>query len=689
MADFLNIPGNIRQQYLPFVISKSGEKQIFTFKEKHRGKRNTAIIHPFSKHFSSLLANDSSFQYTHGPNGPTKVTYAQFLDEIPSVQIREYFPDAKLTQTFKWFSYLRKGFEHGISDLNSLNLSISALKDKGEELWKKLQDAMRDLTSANAPLLKKIVGNLSEYYRDAGYNIGDDDGFAVLFLPFLLYYRMTTTTTNNIYEIPYSLRNPVMRSDGTYGWSGGNQSDFGLVDKVIGGNAAGAGTNTASNSIERLLLGNTVKINIMPSFQPTNEIHTESIEISIDLINDSEEAAVNNFLLCHTIFGNSRWLQYGFVQAGSCLYDVKLPGANRYFMCSANLTCTAKGAFRSPSGSVLQDILNHAQTTNTVGTVISKLASGNRDEQELYDAVLKSEIKSMLERAKYFESNTARSMRAKKAAANQSKMRAAKAANTSNEAKATKTLTESSAAPKPEESVTSIFTVDKDIKDLQSKIKDATETKSTVSKLKGEIESLEEEFRKQNEIRISEKSTSEDKTAAENRQRQLALETMDKMQSLTAIVTEHSIVGDSTRLTEKIELLDNSDIDDVVFAMIEEDPVSTVASAVEDQTNQEMDIVIRKNEEELEILKKIDSQVTAMGGLFSGTVSVEKLKPLIKIPDVYSIKMVFSPLLPDNFNNYLFGYRADALDPIEDYGYGYVNEKGIFEDLVDNLEKNL
>ena len=388
MPDFLSIPGNIRQQYMPFTIEGPGQRQLFSFKPKRLEKKPcpTAIVHPFSKHFSTLLGSDSSIQYTHGPDGHSKVEYEDFLDLIPAIQIREYMPDAKLTQTFKWFSYFKKGFDAGLQNIDSKSFNLENIKSTMETVMKNIGDTMKELTSGSAPKLREVVGGLAYMYQDMGYNIGEDNGFAVLFLPFLLYYRLTTTHTNNIYEIPYSMQNEIMKSDGTYGWSGSNQSDFGLVDAGI--------KKVGENPIARLLLGNTIKVNMMPSFQPTGEAHGESFSITIDLVNDSAEAAINNFLMCHTLFGNNRWLQYGFVQAGASLYDIKLPGANRYFMCSGQFSCKGKGAFRTPHDEICQAIADSAHPKTTFKDYLGTKENSDL-KQKMIDASTNNKVKAI------------------------------------------------------------------------------------------------------------------------------------------------------------------------------------------------------------------------------------------------------------------------------------------------------
>jgi len=53
-----------------------------------------------------------------------------------------------------------------------------------------------------------------------------------------------------------------------------------------------------------------------------------------------------------------------------------------------------------------------------------------------------------------------------------------------------------------------------------------------------------------------------------------------------------------------------------------------------------------------------------------------KWSRLIRIPDIYRLKLNFTTLIPMNFNNYLYGYSQN-LDMVE-----YMNNHGIHQDSV-------
>lgn len=758
MPDFLSIPGNIRQQYMPFTISGPGKRQVFSFKDvDKKGYPNARQIHPFSKWAETLILNDSGVQYTHGPNGEKKVKFDEFLDEIPALQIREYVPDAKLTQTFKWFSYFKKGFDAGLQNLDDKAFTFAGMKEAIKTVMDNIGKKMKELTSGDAPLLAEVVGGLAHLYQDKGYNIGSDNGFAVLFLPFIMYYRLTTTHTNNVYEIPYSMQNEIMKSDGTYGWSGGNQSDFGLMDKAIAA--------VGENPITKLLLGNTVKVNMMPSFQPTGEARGESFTINIDLINDSDEAAINNFLMCHTLFGNNRWLQYGFVQAGASLYDVKLPGANRYFMCSGQFSCKGKGAFRTPSATVCDAIKNCAHPKKTfVGFINSP------DQSNLKNAMVTSRATQIAEKAATEGSlametqNTPTGTKLNKrvmpgliTSGIQFGMLANKAAATYNAAVAatipllrseqktaadiraearviSKATSRDLPTAKKMEHFADLNTELASRKDTLDKAIDATNKAKQIvpnaeKKLERAVDSVCQTENGKSYYNAYVKEIDADKIKTSATEAQILadknwrdaeteywlhpddpevkeryekaseeLEAADKALAeatrAEAIANEkYSQAYDALSIEEKA-LADNMEITALELQRATETAPSEIQAAEQAESIARNDVKFQQDkvneykEEVIEALRpEATADINAMYNEEAVAVTSEDIKKLIKIPDVYSLTLTFNSLLPDNFNNYLYGFRAGNLDPIENYARGTVSEIGVFEKLVQQLEK--
>lgn len=674
-ADFLNIPGDIRQQYMPFTINGPGKKQLFTFKEGVPG--NVALIHPFSRYLQTLIANDSSFQYTHGTKSPKKLDYKDFLEAIPGIQIREFVPDAKLTQTFKWFSYLKKGFDAFLNNIdNEAAGTWETVKTKLNQAWDALGEKMQGLTSGNAPILAEVAADLTHYYRDRGFNVGPDKGFAVLFIPFLLYYRLTTTHTNNIYEIPYSMKNNILESDGTYGWGDDNTSDFPLIE-AIGHKFTGAAAALMPG------LGSTIKVNAMPSFNPSGSARSTEFTISFDLINDSDEAALNNFLMCHTLFGNNRWLQYGFVQTGASLYDVKLPGANRYFMCKGRFVCKGKGGFRTPSDKVIQDIVSHHGAEFANNNIHKAWKESGENEKSVAKIIGERRALNAISKPQQ-ESERSFSLRKREEPKSKSSEMATAATDnsivTGVKAQSVRTFNGGS--------VTSVVVKKTDGSDghgeainVEGGVKKYQESQA---RIKAEKEKIATDKTTIRDLQVEmEKSKIANDRVTKNK------EILERLKQNNASEAEiEKAKADVDKATEELEAIVGLDGYENYIAGINKGIKEAEKRIVDlEDTIEKLEMSPLEDTKMKELADQFSTQTLEQASDARVNTNSSIWKDLIKIPDVYSLELTFSSLIPDNFNNYLYGWRAANLDPIEDYFKDKVNELGAMEDLVQNLIK--
>ena len=697
MADFLNIPGNIRQIYLPFSIAGAGQTQVFSFKPDRQGQA-VAQIFPFPKTFQQLFNADSGFQYSHGPNGSKKIEYKDFLDQIPSVQIREFVPDARLTQTFKWFSYLKRGFDAATKNVDFNLFQGGDIKSALEDAMKNMSQKMRDITSGSAPLLAEVAAGMTSYYRDKGFSFGADAGFAVLWIPFLLYYRLTTTKTNTIYELPYNMQNPVMKSDGTYGWNQGGNG-FSLLD--IFGEKSGLGGLISAG------FGSTLRVNFMPHFDPSQgTVNSVSIQITIDLINDSDIAACNNFLLCHTLFGNNKWLQYGFVQASASLYDIKLPGANRYFMCSGQFNCTGKGAFRSPSDAVINYIFSHANTKSGSFDDQFREMLGDKADTVYHDMALsqatsdlqianqQKQKRSVLGRRSFRRDETISPFEqiATRQVNTSMKVSFGNSEITTPGIKTYALNTEYpngliAKATEYEQHRSIINDLEKNISNTKSEINDATKRLNNAEKA---AKTLSEETKNARDVADKARIDADKMHSEANEMRTEAnkLESKGQIQAAeelrrTAAETDlaaNTMVENANNAVTEAETAESENknvIDDVKdeIATLEDEQTEYEVALKNEQSLQNELIEERAKDIEPAVRESLNRQVS----------SPDEIRDLIKIPDVYHLELTFNSLIPDNFNTYLYGFREANLDMFKNYAVNGVDETGVFEKLAQKL----
>ena len=401
MADFLNIPGNVKQSMLPFSLDPNrnsvnqellsdetnsfmtalesdkflkgpGHAQMFSFKYssmlKYADKQGTYIgedgstingqlnICPSSyKDFISLSSDSDISLYslfdniTPFENNDKKTLEFErsLLDKIPTIRIREYQQDAKLNQVLNLFGAFTEGWKLG-SEAGSSTGNGWSLSETGKMIWTVLKKIITTLPTILVKGYKDVRSLYDDNVND-NYSTGDHqlDSF-ILKIPYLLYYRMMSTFTTNIYEVPFTGKS-IITSDGTTGWS-----DYGLKNM-----------NTTGSGIFSELLnffGKNIRISTTPIWDGTSETTGSTYTIQFTLFNDTAGAATQNFIFINTIFPNNRWLQYHIYQHSPSLYDIKIDGIGRAMLCAGQFECEAIGPLRTPSDEILRRLMGHMNT---------------------------------------------------------------------------------------------------------------------------------------------------------------------------------------------------------------------------------------------------------------------------------------------------------------------------------------
>ena len=379
----LSIPGNIKQLYLPFVldpnnntlnkyasdsksIDQNARAQFFSFKPRAKvinDKAGLLNICPSSlrdANFGKFLQEDISFKTLF--NGKESITIDPMLNSIPGIQIREYLPDTRLDQLFNPFSDVISAVLKQLTNIAGAADDIMGLAkwvvDGGlknflsdETQVQKLKDTLEYImdwlicnqTSNNRNLVQKDI-NTPRFSFKYGNQLGSynlDKRFIekVFTLPYMIYYKLQSSVTTNIYELPMKI-DTAFDVHGKEGWGGssiGFENTFLTKVPVL-------------NKIVKHLLGN-VRINYMNWWDAESGSKTEEPEITIkfSLFNDTAESARMNFIFINTIVPNNMWIQYGLFQHSSHIYDIKIDGHKRLFACAGNVKVSYKGVLRSPT----------------------------------------------------------------------------------------------------------------------------------------------------------------------------------------------------------------------------------------------------------------------------------------------------------------------------------------------------
>ena len=374
MASFFNIPGNIKQGFLPFCLDpnapinskftetdkfdKSFSPQIFSFRPSTKtmyAGYPCGILTPYPSSMKRYVREDIGNKLTYERGEKTSVAFNSLMEEIPGIQIREYLPDSRLDQVLNLFSAFADGWSTATSqkdDSGQTTLESGSLKAKMSKFGQKLYEFGQLLIKNGSDVVKPLLNldgmlNSSESYFLYKKNDYED---AMLKFPYMMYYKFISSTTTNIYEIPYSGRG-VLKSDGTTGW-----------DTTKG--YAFAGTSGES-LLGKLLnfVGKNVAINTTPMWSPAKGAGYE-VKVEFDLFNDTMDSALINYIFVNTIVPNNMWSQYHIYQHNPCVYDVKIEGSNRLYMCSGSFDCEYKGVLRTPSDKFLETLVEKHKNAN-------------------------------------------------------------------------------------------------------------------------------------------------------------------------------------------------------------------------------------------------------------------------------------------------------------------------------------
>ena len=184
------------------------------------------------------------------------------------------------------------------------------------------------------------------------YSVKDRDFDSMLLkIPYTIWYGLQSTTTNNIYEVPFINENKSLySSNGAAGWQG---SASGFTASLV----------NAAKSIMGTILPN-IGISFTPWWDSTSgqSTYDDDAIINFDLFNDTEAHAVANFTFINTIIPNNRWIQYGIIQQSPCLYDVRIEGVKRMYACTGEFKVSYSGKLRIPTYNFITKSLNKASS---------------------------------------------------------------------------------------------------------------------------------------------------------------------------------------------------------------------------------------------------------------------------------------------------------------------------------------
>lgn len=377
-SSFIKIPGNVKQSMLPFVLDPNSainqvvtssvdlagaSPQKFSFRQStfsNSADNYTAgLINICPSSFRQYMSNDVSYQLlfnrlpsNKGELGKDSVTVDDIFKNIPGIQIREYLPDTALNQIINMVTGMMNAIEKvspAIKDAIDAKTNKNTSKElkEGDTAAGKTDDFVDKLFKAGKWIIKYLTGGVEDNFIKSVEPKIAESGAAenytkansmlknsILNLPYVMYYRFLSSATTNIYELPCQLEgNTLYSSNGNAGW------DSGSIDLLVG--------PLKGNEFLKTLLGN-VRMHYLRTWDAEEGSKTQgdTLTIHLDLYNDTEAAAITNFIFVNTLIPNNRWIQYNMFEHAPALYDIKIEGYNRLFACSGNFKVTYKGMLR-------------------------------------------------------------------------------------------------------------------------------------------------------------------------------------------------------------------------------------------------------------------------------------------------------------------------------------------------------
>lgn len=333
---YIDIPNNLFRKITPFG---NGGIDDFSFKSES-SERIFIIPSSLKTTFALTMVNDISLK-------DKSIYFDDILNQIPSIQIREYVVSTRLKQLLNLFGAFKQGYD----DASKYKINQDALdkfvgtKGIDEIVKKQITELSKQKSSGTFQTKGSDTKCLLNVEEDTVKN-------SIIKIPFFMYYCILTAYNTGFYTIPYD-GSLIDQSNGSAGW-GGN-GDIGLE--------FGSSTSGILGTIFKYAFGN-FRFNLQPQWNPGGDTKFPQITVTFNLFNDTVEAASNNFRFVNNIVAKNKYLQYNFFQQNPAAYDIKIGGLQRFYMCSANIKVESKGVLRLPSEDVIKDIKKYMSNYN-------------------------------------------------------------------------------------------------------------------------------------------------------------------------------------------------------------------------------------------------------------------------------------------------------------------------------------
>lgn len=314
------LPINTQANAHPFVT-----KQTFSFRKNGDGLR--LHVCPRTFYESGISQLNSELNIITGDDSPIDNV---IFENIPRIEVREYILESRLKAFMNAFGAFTRGFD--AADEYSINWD--AIKLNRGVLLNRINSIGDDVTKIIDEIVEAQKSSLNGFQGTFYTNknkLGLSDT-SYLSLPFYLYYCMLTATTTGLYTFPFDGKQ-VEESNGSEGW----------------GSELGGSVNFGnSNIIQSVMsfLGGNIRWDVQPFWKQAKSVNFNSFELTINLFNDDINGAIANYLCVQNLIVKNKYIQYKIFQGSPAVYDIKIQGLNRFYMCSAKVSVNYKGVLR-------------------------------------------------------------------------------------------------------------------------------------------------------------------------------------------------------------------------------------------------------------------------------------------------------------------------------------------------------
>lgn len=296
-----------------------------------------------------LQANKSSDDYL-GWGG--NVNLRAILDTIPAIQIREYTQDTRVDFILSIAKFFIEGIKDGTKDGESLT---------SDELKNIAHLMVHDLKKSDSSFYTSIEDKLKNYVPTGGSYRDVTDKQILIDFAYMLYYRLLDTTTTNNYVLPFNSQE-LLKGNGDVGWD----------DNSFGGGALGHLGFLGD------FLSKGINLTVTPIWQGMKGSEGYTLDFTVNLFNDTLEHSLHNYIFINTIIPQNLPTHYGIFQQPPSVYDLKIEGFNRLFMCSGKFNCNYKGVLRIPSLAFIKELKKYVNTEVLPETYVDTMIQKNQ-----------------------------------------------------------------------------------------------------------------------------------------------------------------------------------------------------------------------------------------------------------------------------------------------------------------------